>query len=224
MTIPNIIAIDGPAASGKSTLGCKLADYLGYVCLDTGVMYRAVTWAVIQRGIDPGDEASVSDLARKVQIDVLPPSVRDGRDFDVLVDGQDITWQIRRPDVDAYVSPVSAYPAVRTAMTDQQRRIGKRGKIIMIGRDIGTVVFPEADLKIFLVASLEERARRRYQEKIERGEPASLQEIRANLVQRDAIDSTRVVAPLRPAADAILLNSDGLSIEEVFVHAKRLFE
>ncbi len=224
MTFPKTIAIDGPAASGKTTLGSKLADYLGYLCLDTGVMYRAVTWVALKHNVNPSDEPAVSRLAEEVQIDVRPASIADGRIADILADGEDITWEIRKPEVDANVSQVSAYPGVRRAMTDQQRRIGKRGKVIMIGRDIGTVVLPDADLKIYLVASLDERARRRYEEKKSRGEPASLDHIRKGLENRDKIDSTRAIAPLRPAENAIELNSDGLTIEEVFLQAKRLFE
>jgi cytidylate kinase len=224
VTLPNIIAIDGPAASGKSTLGSKLAAYLGYLSLDTGVMYRALTWAALKKGIPPADEAAVSELAWKADIDVRPASVEDGRPYDVLADGVDVTWEIRSPEVDAHVSQVSAYPEVRQAMTEQQRRIGRRGKIIMIGRDIGTVVFPEADLKIYLVASLEERARRRYHERLSRGETVSFGEIMENVRHRDEIDSTRTVAPLRPADDAVILNSDGLDEEQVFEAARRLLE
>jgi CMP/dCMP kinase len=222
MTPPNTIAIDGPAASGKSTLGCNLAHELGYICLDTGIMYRAVTWKALERAIDPADEAAVSALAGTIQIDVTPPTLQDGRSFDVIVDGQDVTHAIRKPEVEAWVSPVAAYPGVRRAMTDQQRRIGRRGKIIMVGRDIGTVVLPDADLKIFLVASLAERARRRYEERRQRGETVSLAEITANLQRRDEIDSTRDVAPLKQAEDAYVLDSEGMNIEEVLAAARML--
>jgi cytidylate kinase len=222
MTPPSTIAIDGPAASGKSTLGCNLARELGYICLDTGIMYRAVTWKALERGIDPANEGDVSALAGEIQIDVTPPTREDGRSFDVIVDGRDITHEIRKPGVEAWVSPVAAYAGVRRAMTDQQRRIGRRGKIIMVGRDIGTVVLPDADLKIFLVASLEERARRRYEERVQRGEAVTLAEIIANLKLRDEIDSTRDVAPLKQAEDAYVLDSEGMNIEEVLAAARRL--
>src|SRR5512147_444162 len=135
---PSIIAIDGPAASGKSTLGRILADKLGYLFFDTGVMYRAVTWLVLNRGIDPTDEAAVTQLAQSAQIDVRPPSQQDGRAFDVLIDDRDITWETRTPEVEAYVSIISAYAGVRQALSAQQRRIGMRGNIVMAGRDIGT--------------------------------------------------------------------------------------
>lgn len=215
MSIPSIIAIDGPAASGKSTLGLRLAQELGYLFFDTGVMYRAVTWIVLQCQIPVTDESAITKLAEEIQIDVRPPSVPDGRTSDVLVDSQDVTWEIRRPEVEANVSAVSAYPGVRRALTIQQRRIGKRGKVVMVGRDIGTVVLPEADLKIFLDASVEERARRRYLELVQRGEPADYHKILAAMRERDRIDSTRQVAPLRPAADAVILNSDNLDADQV---------
>jgi cytidylate kinase len=224
VSIPNIIAIDGPAASGKSTLGWKLAEYLRYICLDTGVMYRALTWAVLDRGIDPADETAVSDLAWNIDIDVRAAESEVVCTLEVLVDGCDITSEIRSENVEANVSEVSAYSQVRQAMTIQQRRIGSRGKVIMIGRDIGTVVLPDADLKIYLVASPEVRARRRYDENIERGEAADYETILAAIRRRDEIDSNRAVAPLRPAEDAIMLNSEGLGIDQVFEAAKRLFE
>ena len=202
--LPSIIAIDGPAASGKSTIGKRLADELGYLFFDTGVMYRAITWLALQRGLDMADEAAITTLAESVPIDVQPPSQADGRACDVIVEGQDITWETRRPEVDANVSVVSAYAGVRRALSAQQRRIGQRGRVVMVGRDIGTVVLPEADLKIYLDASAEERARRRYDEIIARGESADYDEILAKVIERDRIDSTRDVAPLKAADDAIV--------------------
>ncbi len=222
MPIPNIIAIDGPAASGKSTLGRRLADYLGYLFFDTGVMYRAVTWLVLQRGIDIHDEQRVTALAEEVQIDVLPPSQADGRLYDVRIDHQDITWEIRRPEVDAAVSVISAYVGVRQALTAQQRRIGLRGRVVMVGRDIGTVVLPEADLKIYLDASPEERARRRFAELQARGQSADYEAILEQVRERDRLDSTRDIAPLQAAADAVRIDSDRLSADEVFEKVKEL--
>ncbi len=222
MPVPNIIAIDGPAASGKSTLGRRLADYLGYLFFDTGVMYRAVTWLALQRGINVYDEARVTALAEEVQIDVLPPSQADGRLYDVRVDHQDVTWEIRRPEVDRAVSVVSAYPGVRKALTAQQRRIGLRGRVVMVGRDIGTVVLPEADLKIYLDASPEERARRRFAELKARGQSADYETILQQVRERDRLDSTRDVAPLQAAADAVRIDSDRLSADEVFEKVKEL--
>jgi CMP/dCMP kinase len=222
MPIPTIIAIDGPAASGKSTLGRRLADSLGYLFFDTGVMYRAVTWVTIQRGVEVKDEPAVTRLAETVQIDVRPPSREDGRACDVLADGVDITWETRTPEVEASVSPVSAYRGVRQALASQQRRIGLRGRVVMVGRDIGTVVLPEADLKIYLDASAEERARRRYTEILERGGAADYEKILAGVRMRDEIDSTRAFSPLRAAEDAIVLDSDKLDADQVFEKVQAL--
>lgn len=213
---PSIIAIDGPAASGKSTIGKRLADELGYLFFDTGLMYRAVTWLALQRGMNLGDEAAITALAESIPIDVRPPSQADGRACDVIVEGVDITWETRRPEVDANVSLVSTYPGVRRALSAQQRRIGRRGDVVMVGRDIGTVVLPEADLKIYLDATAEERARRRYDEITARGEFADYDEILAKVVERDRIDSTRDVAPLKVAEDAIVVDSNKMNAEEVF--------
>jgi cytidylate kinase len=222
MPIPSIIAIDGPAASGKSTLGKRIADSLGYLFFDTGVMYRAVTWGALQRGIAISDEAAVTRLAETAQIDVRPPTQDDGRACDVLLDGADITWETRRPEVDANVSPVSAYRGVRQALASQQRRIGLRGRVVMVGRDIGTVVLPEADLKIYLDASAEERARRRYEEIRRRGEKADYEAILSGVRRRDEIDSTRAFSPLKAAADAVILDSDKLNADEVFARVEAL--
>jgi CMP/dCMP kinase len=215
MTVPKTIAIDGPAASGKSTLAQKLAASLGYLFFDTGVMYRAVTWVALDREVALSDEVQITRLSEQVKIDVQPPSQDDGRACDVLVDGQDISWQIRQPDVDANVSVVSAYSGVRSALTAQQRRIGQRGQVVMVGRDIGTVVLPDADLKLYLDASVEERAHRRYQERLERGEEIVFDVILADLRKRDDIDSNRDVAPLRAAQDAVIIDSDNKTIQQV---------
>ncbi len=221
---PGIIAIDGPAASGKSTLGQRLAEALGYLFFDTGVMYRAVTWLALHQGIDIHDEAAVVALAEQTAIDVRPPSRDDGRMYDIWVGERDITWEIRRPEVDRNVSLVASYAGVRRALSAQQRRIGLRGRVVMVGRDIGTVVLPEADLKIYLDASAEERARRRYDEIVGRGETASYQQILAGVRQRDAIDSSRDVAPLRPADDAVIIQSDQLNASQVFEKALALYK
>lgn len=221
---PSIVAIDGPAASGKTTVGVLLARKLGYLFFDTGIMYRAVTWAALKRLERVGVEVDVTRLAEQVQIDVQPPSLADGRLSDVLVDGEDVTWQIRTPEVEANVSQVSAYPGVRDAMTAQQRRIGQRGQVVMVGRDIGTVVFPDAELKVYLDACVEERARRRFEELEHRGEPADYEKILKAMKKRDKIDSTRAVAPLRPASDAVQICSDGVSAEQVVDQIMHLME
>jgi cytidylate kinase len=219
---PSIIALDGPAASGKSTLGRTLADSLGYLFFDTGIMYRAVTWIALQRDMNLSDEAAITELAQKAQIDIRPPSKNDGRACDVIIREKDVTWDMRGDDVDANVSVVSAYAGVRQALSEQQRRIGLRGKVVMVGRDIGTVVLPEADLKIYLDASAEERAKRRYEEIIARSEKADFDEILRKVIERDRIDSTRAVAPLRPADDAVIIDSDKMDAAQVFKHVLAL--
>lgn len=224
MSIPKIIAIDGPAASGKSTVGEKLAAELGYLYFDTGVMYRAVTLAALRKFQSVQDESAVSELACQVDIDVLPSSVSDGRLCDIRLDGEDVTWAIRQPEVDRHVSQVSAYPKVREAMTEQQRRIGNRGSVVMVGRDIGTVVFPEAELKVYLDASVEERARRRFLEGQRRGQGETYEEILEAMKLRDLKDSSRSIAPLRPAADAIMVNTDGMEICEVVDRVRDLIK
>jgi cytidylate kinase len=221
-TPPSIIALDGPAASGKSTLGRSLADSLGYLFFDTGILYRAITWIAIQHDLNLRDETVITELAQKAQIDIRPPSKADGRPCDVVLGDTDVTWDMRNSDVDANVSVVSAYAGVRQALSEQQRRIGLRGKVVMVGRDIGTVVLPQADLKIYLDASAEERAKRRFDEIIARGEKADYDEILRKVVERDRIDSTRAVAPLRPADDAVIIDSDKMTAEQVFAHVLEL--
>lgn len=218
----SIIALDGPAASGKSTLGRKLSDTLGYLFFDTGIMYRAITLIALELDMNLSDEVAVTQLARNTQIEIRPPSKEDGRAFDIIVGTKDITWDVRRGDVDANVSQVSAYADVRNALSEQQRRIGLRGKVVMVGRDIGTVVLPEADLKIYLDASAEERAKRRYDELVARKEKADYDEILKKVIERDHIDSTRAVAPLRPAEDAIIIDSDKMDVEQVFKQVMEL--
>lgn len=219
---PSTIAIDGTVASGKSTIGGLLAERLGYTYLDTGAMYRAVTWVALEEGIDIADEEAITGLAESVEINITLPTVDDGRQYTVYADGQDVTWQIRRTEVNANVSPVSAYPGVRKALTDQQRQIGGQGRIVMVGRDIGTVVLAEANLKIYLDATVEERARRRYREILERGEEADYEEVLAAMRRRDKIDSEREAAPLRPAGDAIIIDTTELSIAEVLAKVEEL--
>lgn len=212
----NSITFDGPAASGKSTVALRLAEHLGFLFFDTGVMYRAITLAVLEHNLKVTDEEVCTRLAEETQIDVRPASVDDGRTNDILINGEDKTWAIRQPDVDASVSQVSVYPGVRRALTEKQRRIGLRGRVVMVGRDIGTVVLPEARLKIYLDASAEERAQRRYDERIARGEKIEYETVLETVKKRDRIDSSRKVAPLRPANDAVIINSDHKDAEQVF--------
>lgn len=212
--MPRTIAIDGPAASGKSILAQRLADRLGYFYFDTGLMYRAITNEALERGLAIEDEPAVSALAESIEINVLPPTVPDGRQFTVTADGRDVSWHLRRPEVDRAVSAVAAYPRVRQAMTEQQRRIAERGNIVMAGRDIGTIVLPNADCKIFLTASEEARARRRMADRLARGQHVTLEAMLQEIRTRDALDSSRTVAPLRRAEDAVLLDNSELTIDE----------
>jgi len=218
------IAIDGPAASGKSTVGELLARRLGYLYFDTGVMYRAVTWAALDRGIPIEDEAAVAALAGELRIDVTPPTADDGRQYTVLADGVDVTWEIRTPAVNGNVSQVSAYPDVRKELVRKQRRVAECGSVVMVGRDIGTVVLPDADLKIYLDASVEERARRRWQEEMAQGEESRYEAVLASMRRRDEIDSSREASPLRAAEDAVVLDTTDLSIEQVISVVERLIE
>jgi len=211
---PLIVAIDGPAASGKSTLGHLLARRLSYLYFDTGVLYRAVSLAALEHGVSIDDEVSLTELAERAHIDVIEPTVDDGRFNTVLLDGRDVTWEIRAPAVDAIVSPVSAVPGVRRALLGQQRRIGRRGRVILIGRDIGSVVFPDADLKLFIDASLDVRARRRCQELIERGESVSFEHVLEEMRRRDERDRRKPVSPLVVAPGAIVLDTTDLSVDE----------
>ncbi len=210
-----MIAIDGPVASGKTSVGLDLAKRLGFLFLDTGVMYRAVAWAALKAGVNIEDEASVSKLIEKLKIEIHKPSHEDGRANDILVDGEDVTWQIRTDAVNDSVSQVSTYPRVRQVLTEEQREFGKKGRVVMVGRDIGTVVLPDADLKVFLKASAEERAKRRYEEVKNRHGAANYDEILENMKMRDALDSSRKVAPLVAAKDAVIVDTDGKTKDEV---------
>lgn len=215
MPKPRTIAIDGPAAAGKSTIGYELAKRLNYLYLDTGVMYRAVTWAALEQGVSVGDERAVTQLSESLDIDILASTVDDGRQYTVLADGEDITWRIRDPAVEAGVSLVSSYGGVRQALVAKQRAIGARQSVVMVGRDIGTVVLPDADLKLYLDARMAERARRRYDELVERGEKPKYERIKAAMQRRDQIDSGRAISPLKTAPDAVVVDTTALSIDKV---------
>lgn len=206
------IAIDGPAASGKTTAGLLLARRLGFIFFDTGIMYRVITWAVLDRGIDVMNEEEVSNLAGEIEIEIKAPSKDDGRVNDVIVCGKDVTFEIRNPLVNQNVSQVSTYFGVRESLTKKQRSIAESGSVVMAGRDIGTVVLPNADFKFFLDASLDVRAERR---KREIKEDISMDEIIRSVLRRDEIDSNRAIAPLKPAKDAIIINTDNKTLEEV---------
>lgn len=210
-----VVAIDGPAAAGKSTVARTLAERLGAMLFDTGTLYRAVTLAALRGDVATTDALGLAALAGERHIDVAPPSATDGRYYDVRLDGEDVTWPIRDPAVEAQVSFVSAHPEVRAALLPAQRRIAAAGPVVMVGRDIGTVVVPDAGVKIFLEAGLAERARRRHDELRQRGESLSYDEVLADLRRRDEIDSGRQSSPLSVAADATVVPTDGLSVQEV---------
>lgn len=205
-----VVAIDGPAGAGKSTIAKLAAEKLGYAYIDTGAMYRSVAWKFLQTG-KAFDEDFISGLSKIMLID-FKPEAKINR---VFVDGTEVTDAIRTPEVTAIVSRVAAIGAVREAMVDQQRRMGEAGGVLMDGRDIGTVVFPNAQLKIFLTASVEERARRRYAEMVAKGQQVDLQQLQADIAERDKQDSERAISPLRQAEDALLLDTSDMGISEV---------
>lgn len=210
-----IIAIDGPSAAGKSTVGKLLARRCNYTYIDTGAMYRALAWKAIQSGIDEDDEASLTGLLSGSTISLNNVAGENGLNLQIIWNGEDITSLIRTPRVGMAASKISALPGVRLAMVELQRRIGQQGAVVMDGRDIGTFVFPHADKKFFLNASLEERARRRFQELREKGMEVSYQEIVADLETRDRNDQSRQIAPLVKAEDAISIDSTHKSVEDI---------
>ena len=208
---PSVIAIDGPVASGKTTVGRELAARLGYRFVDTGLMYRALTLVALRRGIDPRDGAALGRLAAEIEISIVAGP---GGATQVHADGGDVTADLRTAEVEGAVSVVSQVAAVRHAMVAQQQRIAEGGNVVMVGRDIGTKVLPDAT-KVFLTASPAERARRRHVELEAGGNAPSLEEVRENLALRDALDSERAEGPLRVADDAVLIETDGLAIDAV---------
>src|SRR6266571_2480969 len=213
---PKRIAIDGPAGSGKSTIGEQLAERLDYLYIDTGAMYRALAWLALQRGVDINDGPALEQLAQGSEIVISRPQINDGRQYTVTVDGQDVTWDIRNADVTHIVSIVSTHPQVRAVLRGWQRAIAKQGSVVMVGRDIGAVVLPDAELKIYLTATLEERARRRYAELVERFGPENpdiptLESILQDIQRRDYADRHNLLQ----APDAIVIVTDHLSVSQV---------
>jgi cytidylate kinase len=206
---------------GKSTVGTMLAERLGAVFLDTGVLYRALTYLALQQGVAVDDEERLSEIARTLHVRVQPPSVADGRLNDVLVNGQDATWEIRSPEVDRHVSEVASLPRVRTALIPAQRGAVTGARAVVVGRDIGTVIFPDADVKIYLEASAAERAARRARQ---HGLEGDLERVRGALAERDALDRGRAVAPLECASDAVTIETDGISVDEVVERVYRLVQ
>lgn len=210
-----IVAIDGPSGAGKSTVAKAVAKELGFSCLDTGAMYRSIAWQALQNGVALDDDAALGEVARSYDIsfghvegDPVPKRV--------FIGDAEVTDAIRTAEIDRAVSPVSAAPSVRAALLDQQRRIGNAGNYVVEGRDIGTVVFPDAAVKVFLTASDEERAHRRVRQNVDRGIGSiDYEEVLADLRRRDAADSSRATAPLRAAEDAVQIDSTSHYIEEV---------
>ena len=206
-----IIAIDGPSGAGKSTLAKRLARELGFIYLDTGAMYRALALKVLRQGVDLADDARLARLVESIEIDLQ----ENNGTLEVLLDGINVANEIRTPEVSQLASKVSALKIVRARMLDLQRGMGKRGSVVAEGRDIGTVVFPNAEVKIFLDASAEERARRRCAELRAAGRPADLSETLREMEERDKRDSERDLAPLRMAADALRIDSSNASADSV---------
>ena len=206
-----IVAIDGPSGAGKSTLAKRVAKEFGLTYLDTGAIYRALALKVLRRRLDLADQVSLGQLVGSTDIDLMP---RDGS-VQVILDGEDVSGLIRTPEVSQMASKVSALKMVRERMLELQRRLGRAGSVVAEGRDIGTVVFPEAEVKIYLDASTEERARRRFEELRSAGRPVSLEETLFEMAERDKRDSERDLAPLRKAENAVLIDSSALDAEAV---------
>jgi cytidylate kinase len=219
MLKPSTIAIDGPAACGKTTVGKLLAKKLGYRFVDTGAMYRALTWEALRIGVDIEDEGALGGLAARTKME-LPPDGDDG----IIVNGRYINSELRSPEVDFGVSPVAKVADVRKVLVRNQRLMAKDGKIVMVGRDIGTNVLLDADLKVYLDVSVENQARRRHKEMIEQGEKADYEDILASLIRRDRIDSKRSVNPLRKAEDAHVINTDIMDANGVLGEILKLMD
>jgi len=218
-----IIAIDGPAGAGKSTIAKILAQNLNLIYLDTGAMYRAITWAVLQEKLSFENEPAIAHMAETCEIELLPATSL-GFTTQVKLNGVDVTREIRSHDVTKNVSAIAAQAGVRTALVAQQQALGKSGGIVMEGRDIGTIVFPDAEIKIFLTASVDERANRRQQDLVAQGLTApELSTIKLAIGERDRADSDRKISPLRQAENAIILNTDGLTIEMVVQKITELY-
>lgn len=209
------VAIDGPAGAGKSTLAKQIADTLSYLYIDTGAMYRAATWVALEQRANLNNHEQVIELVRKAEIVLLPPDQSSGGRVRVLVNGADVSFIIRSRIISRFVSPVSAIAGVRKILVEKQQSLAKSGGVVMDGRDIGTVVLPAAELKIFLTASPEIRAARRLKDMQEMGQTADLETIKADIKQRDFLDSTRETAPLKQAEDAVLIDTDNFTLAQV---------
>ena len=212
-----MVAIDGPAGAGKSTVARAVAERLGFAYLDTGAMYRALTWLALERGIDPTDGEALAALARHEEIELRPGAAG----LEVSIAGHDVTSAIRAPAIGDHVSAVAVHAGVREAMVAAQRRITATGSWVVDGRDVGTTVRPDADLKIFLTADLEVRAGRRHAELRDASDPRDLAEVRDDLARRDRWDRTRDESPLRPAEDAVVVDTSAMAVDEVVAEVTR---
>ena len=211
-----IIAIDGPAAVGKSTMGKLIARELGYTYIDTGAIYRAITWKVLKNNIDINDENMISDIVSKTYITIKKTNTNSLKDYyHIFVDGEDVTEKIRDPKIDRNVSQIARLPKIRRQLIHLQRKLAGKRNIVMEGRDIGSVILPKADIKLYFTASEEERIKRRYKELIDKGYDVDYEEVKKQIVQRDEIDSKRKYAPLIKPKDAIIIDSTEKSIEKV---------
>jgi CMP/dCMP kinase len=206
-----IVAIDGPSGAGKSTVGKRLASELGYLYIDTGAMYRALGWKALKEGLDLKEGKALRDFCARTEVELK----RDGEGLRVFVDGNDISGLIRTPEMSMAASAISAQPCVRERLLELQRAMGRQGGVVLEGRDIGTVVFPEAHAKFFLDAAVEERARRRWLELTGKGNAVTLEQTIEEVKARDYNDSTRDIAPLKKADDAIVVDSSGIGIDQV---------
>jgi cytidylate kinase len=213
-----VITIDGPAGAGKSTVAKKVAERLGFAYIDTGAMYRAITWLALENQVDLDDRYILTDLALRARIELF--GAEGGNK--VYLDGHDVTKQIREPMVNAKVSKIATYPELRRVMVAKQREMAQTGNVVMDGRDIGTVVFPDADLKVFLTAGLEVRVQRRYEELWQKGYNPTYKEVEESVVKRDWQDSNRKVSPLRCPSGAVTIDTTQMSIDQVVDKIVRL--
>lgn len=215
------IAIDGPAVSGKSSVGKAFASRIGYRFLDTGLMYRAATWNAVQNGVDVNDSAAVTTAAEEMEFSVTDSETGDNL---IIVNGEDVTSHLHSIEVDEAVSAVAAVGRVREIMVEEQRRLAGEGEIVMVGRDIGTVVLPDAALKVYLTATARTRAIRRHKDFIAEGTEVELEVILRSMEQRDLVDSSRENSPLKPADDALIVDTDDLTFDQVVDHLVELAE
>lgn len=211
---PSVIAIDGPAGSGKTVVGKRVGDALGYLYVDTGAFYRAITLLALREGVSPDDGLALGRLATQAEIQIERPTEDDGRAYTVLLNGQDVTAELTAPAVARAVSIVAAHPEVRTVLLPMQRQVAARGRVVIAGRDIGTVVVPFAALKLFLKAPLPVRVARRIEQLQRQGRHPDPAAIAAEMAERDRLDQTRAVAPLKPAPDAVTVDTSSMTVEE----------